>query len=144
MVECIFTIDCEIYGDGTGSLRELVYEPTERLIATFQKWDARFVAFVEVAELEMIEAEGTDPDIDLVKRQIRYFYEEGFEIGLHLHPQWYKGRYENGKWLLDDREYNLCALPHERIVQIVERSIKYLRSVLGEADFTPLSFRAGN
>ena len=144
MLECIFTIDYEIYGDGEGSLRELAYEPAERLLAVFQKWNAKFVVFVEAAELEIIDINGTDPAIDLVKQQIRDFYREGFELGLHLHPQWYNGRYEKGRWLLDDREYNLCALPHERIVQIVEGSLKYLRSVLGKSDFTPLSFRAGN
>ena len=144
MIECIFTIDYEIYGNGEGSLRELVYDPAERLMATFRKWNARFVPFVEVAELEMIEAKGTDQAIDLVKRQIRDFYREGFELGLHLHPQWYNARYENGRWQLDYSEYNLCTLPRERIVQIVDRSIAYLRDVLGMADFTPLSFRAGN
>ena len=27
MIECIFTIDYEIYGNGEGSLQQLVYEP---------------------------------------------------------------------------------------------------------------------
>lgn len=144
MIECIFTIDYEIYGDGEGSLRELIYEPAERLRAVFRKWNAKFVVFVEAAELEVIEKNGTDPAIDLVKQQLREFYEEGFELGLHLHPQWYNGRYENGRWLLDDREYNLCTLPQERIAQIVERSLNYMRSLVAEGDFTPLSFRAGN
>ena len=144
MIECIITIDYEIYGNGEGSLKELVYEPSERLREIFRKWNASFVAFVEVAELEMIEASGTDPAIDLVKNQIRDFYRERIELGLHLHPQWYTGRYDNGRWLLDDSEYNLCTLPQERIVQIVDRSIAYFRHVLGVADFTPLSFRAGN
>ena len=144
MIECVFTIDYEIYGNGEGSLRELVYEPAERLRTIFRKWNARFVPFVEVAELEMIEAKGTDQTIDLIKHQIRDFYGEGFDLGLHLHPQWYKARYENGRWLLDYSEYNLCTLPRERIVQIVDRSIAYFRKVLGVADFTPLSYRAGN
>jgi len=144
MIECIFTIDYEIYGNGEGSLKDLVYEPAERLRIIFRKWNARFVAFIEVAELEMIEAKETDPAIDLVKDQIRKFYGEGFEIGLHLHPQWYNSRYEAGRWELDYSEYNLCTLPKERIVRIVDRSIAYLRRVLDMPDFTPLSFRAGN
>ena len=144
MIECIFTIDYEIYGNGKGSLRELVYEPAERLMATFRKWKASLVIFVEVAELEMLKAKGTDKAIDLVEHQLRDFYREGFELGLHLHPQWYNARYENGMWLLDYSEYNLCTLPRERIVQIVDRSIAYFRKVLGVADFTPLSYRAGN
>jgi hypothetical protein len=144
MIECIFTIDYEIYGNGEGSLKSLVYEPAEKLGTIFRKWNAHFVAFVEVAELEIIEAKGTDPAIDLVKDQIRDFYCEGFELGLHLHPQWYNAQYENGKWLLDYSEYNLCTLPRDRIVQIVDRSIAYLRDILGVADFMPFSFRAGN
>ena len=51
MIECIFTLDYEIYGDGTGSLKELVYEPAEQLKAIFRKWNACFVNFVDVAEL---------------------------------------------------------------------------------------------
>jgi len=144
MVECIFTIDYEIYGNGDGSLGELIYEPAERLMAIFRKWNVRFVPFIEVAELEMIETKVTDPAIDLVKNQIRDFYREGFELGLHIHPQWYNAVYKDGRWLLDYGEYNLCILPQERIVQIVDRSIAYLRDVLGEANFTPFSFRAGN
>ena len=102
MIECIFTIDYEIYGNGQGSLRELVYEPTEKLMAIFRKWNVRFVVFVEVSELEMLESKGTDPAIDQVKHQIKDLYEEGFELGLHLHPQWYNARYEDGTWFLDE------------------------------------------
>ena len=144
MIECIFTIDYEIYGNGEGSLKELVFDPAEKLGNIFKKADCRFVAFIEVAELESIEAKGTDPVIDDVKTQIQMFYSEGFEIGLHLHPQWYKALYQDGQWRLDDSEYNLCTLPRERIVEIVDQSIGYLRKVLNKPDFTPLSFRAGN
>jgi hypothetical protein len=144
MIDCIFTLDYEIYGNGTGSLRDLVHDPGERLKEIFQKWNARFVAFVEVAEFEKIETWGTDPAIGLVKSQIRDFYQNGFEVALHLHPQWCNARYERGEWVLDYSEYNLCTLSPTRIAQIIERSLAYLRQVVGRSDFTPLSFRAGN
>jgi len=144
MIEFIFTIDYEIYGNGEGSLKELVYEPAEKIKDIFEKWNARFVAFIEVAEIEMIEAIYTDQAIDLVKHQINDFYRNGFELGLHLHPQWYNAGYENGKWRLDYDEYNLCTLPGDRIKEIVDRSIAYLQKLLGLSDFTPFSFRAGN
>jgi hypothetical protein len=144
MIKCIFTIDYEIYGNGEGSLEELVYEPAARLRAIFRRHGACLVPFIEVAELEMIEAQGSDPALPKVTQQIRDFRADGFELGLHLHPQWYNGQYTDGVWTLDYREYNLCTLPRERILEIVSRGINYLRSVLGEPDFTPLSFRAGN
>ena len=119
-------------------------EPAERLREIFLRHDARFVNFVEAAEFERIDELATDDCIGLVKRQIRQLHEEGFETGLHLHPQWYNAVFEQGKWLLDSAEYNLCELPAPRITQIVDRSLAYLRHVVGSASFTPLSFRAGN
>jgi hypothetical protein len=144
MIECIFTVDYEIYGNGTGSLGELVYGPAARMREIFLRRNVRFVPFVELAELEMIEARGTDPDIDLVKNQIRNFCKEGFELGLHFHPWWYNARYEDGRWVLDYSEYNLCALGEERIAKLLDRSISYLRRVVEIADYSPLSFRAGH
>lgn len=144
MIECLFTLDYEIFGNGEGALRELVYDPAERLTAIFEKWDARFVNFVEVAEFERIEEQGTDPCIGLVRKQIRELYQKGFEIALHLHPQWYNAHHDQGQWRLDYSEYNLCTLPRTRIVQIVERGLSYLRYAVDQTQFTPLSFRAGN
>lgn len=144
MIECIFTIDYEIYGNGEGSLKELVYEPTERIRTIFEKWHSRFVVFVEAAELEIIESHDTDPYITSVRRQVKSLFDEGFEIGLHLHPQWYNAQFHNGRWILDYSEYNLCTLSKQRIAHIIQRSIDYLRDILDEPDFTPTSFRAGN
>lgn len=144
MIEFAFTIDYEIYGNGTGDLKELVYDPGRQLKQLFERHKARFVTFVEVAELLKIDQYGTDPAIDLVKEQIREFHRDGFEVALHLHPQWANARYEGRRWLLDLAEYNLCSLAKERIVEIVDDALSYLRHVMDDAGFTPLSFRAGN
>jgi hypothetical protein len=144
MINFLFTIDYEIFGNGTGELNELVFEPARRLQELFRKYDARFVNFVEAAEFEKIEAFGSDSAVDLVRTQIREMYHEGFEIALHLHPQWANARRENGQWILDLDEYNLCTLPRPRITEIVSGALNYVRYVLDRSDFTPISFRAGN
>jgi len=144
MIECIFTLDYEIYGSGEGSLRELVYEPARELKCLFDQAGAKLVVFVEAAELEQIGAAGTDPAIHEVHHQLREFRQQGHEIGLHLHPQWYNARYRDGAWELDYAAYNLCTLPKPRIEEMINRSIAWLRSVLGDPQFTPVSFRAGN
>ena len=144
MIQCIFTIDYEIYGNGQGSLKELVYDPAQGLKRIFDEAEAKFVVFVEAAELERIDTLCTDSAIADVKRQVKKFHEEGFEIALHLHPQWCNAQYRNSKWELDYTEYNLCTLSNERIAEIVSRSIAYLRKILDRPDFSPLSFRAGN
>jgi hypothetical protein len=144
MIECIFTLDYEIYGNGRGALNELVREPTERLLEVFEKWGARFVNYVEVAEFEQIEAAGTDKATALVNRQVREMHRAGHEIALHLHPQWYNARFERGEWALDYAEYNLCTLAQPRIAEIVDRAVKHLAYMAGDAQFRPISFRAGN
>ncbi len=144
MIECIFTIDYEIFGNGSGSLRELVYEPAETLRGIFQKRKKRFVVFAEVAEFEMIEGKETDPDIELIKQQMIKFHQDGFEVGLHIHPGWYNAVHSNGNWILDYSEYNLSDLPKQRIEQIIDRAISYLRKLLDSVDYAPLSFRAGH
>jgi len=144
MIEVIFTVDYEIYGNGEGSLKEAAFEPAEKLYSLFARRKARFVIFAEVAELEIIEANAADADIGLIKSQLRRFYKEGVEFGLHIHPWWYGAHIENRKWLLDYDSYNLCTQPRERIDQILDRSLAYYRILLGSPSFVPICFRAGH
>jgi hypothetical protein len=144
MIEVIFSLDYEIYGDATGSLRELILEPAELLMKSFEKWHYPLVIFVEVAELKRIYQEKSDADIKAVFNQIRVLNSQGHEIAIHLHPQWSGAKYQNGQWEVDLLEYNLCSLPEERIREIVSDGINFLRFILGKSDYVPLSFRAGN
>jgi len=52
MIECVFTLDYEIYGSGEGSLQDLVLDPTQRLVDLFQEFGAPFVEAVEFAKTE--------------------------------------------------------------------------------------------
>jgi hypothetical protein len=144
MIQCIFTIDYEIYGNGQGMLQELVHEPARRLKSAFDEAGAKFVVFAEAAEFEQIAAARTDASIRAVEQQLAEFHQQGFEIALHLHPQWYNARFQEGQWELDYGEYNLCMLPRHRVEEILDRSLSYLRRVLGASEFTPRAFRAGN
>jgi len=144
MINCIFTIDYEIYGNGSGTLKELIYEPAKKLKEILDRAGAKIVVFVETTELEKINDFKADPAIQDVQNQILDLYKQGHEIALHLHPQWCNSRFSSGKWELDYREYNMCGLPEERICEIVDESINYLRTVLSDKHFTPFSFRAGN
>jgi len=144
MIDFLFTIDYEIFGNGTGTLEEHIHQPARKLLEIFRKWNAKMVIYVEPLELEKIEEYGTDPAIGQVRSQIKEAFAQGFEIGLHLHPQWFNAVHQNGRWLLDYSEYNVCKLPRERIARIFDRAINYLRSVLDQPDYNPVSFRAGN
>jgi hypothetical protein len=144
MIECVFTLDYEIYGNGEGSLNDLMYEPTKKLMQIFEEAGLRFVCFVEAVELEKIEEFRPDASIYNIRNQIWELHNRGFEIALHLHPQWSRAKRKNERWLVDYSEYNLCVLPRERVVQVVAGAIDYLRKTLELPTFTPLAYRAGN
>jgi peptidoglycan/xylan/chitin deacetylase (PgdA/CDA1 family) len=143
MIECIFTLDYEIYGNGQGSLRDLVLDPTQRLAEVFQEFDAPFVVFVEALEFAKMEKAKSDPDTAGVRVQLRALRAAGYEIALHLHPWWARARHEDGHWHLDWSERSICALQPERVEAIISGAIHYLRESLNDPHFTPLSFRSG-
>ena len=71
MIECVFTLDYEIYGNGEGSLRDLVLDPTRRLAKLFQEFGAPFVVFAEAVEFARMEEVQSDPDTAGVRAQLR-------------------------------------------------------------------------
>lgn len=143
MIECIFTLDYEIYGNGQGSLRDLVLDPTQRLAEVFQEFDAPFVVFAEAVEFAKMEEAQCDPDSAGVRAQMRELRAAGHEIALHLHPWWANARYEGGRWHLDWSERNIGTMEPARVEAIVSGAIRYLRDGLADPSFTPLSFRSG-
>lgn len=143
MIKCVFTLDYEIYGNGEGSLADLVLEPTRQLASVFEEFNSTFVVFAEAVEFPKIEEAQSDPDTREVRAQLRSLRANGHEIALHLHPWWSRAGYKNGRWLFDWSERNICSLSEERIESIVSEAIKYLRDALQDDAFTPVSFRSG-
>ena len=143
MIEFVFTLDYEIYGNGEGSLRDLVLEPTRRLADVFQEFSAPLVVFAEAVEFAKMEDVHSDPDSPRVRDQMRELRAAGHEIALHLHPWWANARYESGRWRMAWSERNIGALEPDRVEAIVSGAIRYLREALDDPHFTPLSFRSG-
>jgi peptidoglycan/xylan/chitin deacetylase (PgdA/CDA1 family) len=143
MIDVILTIDYEIFGNGTGSVREHILQPMEAMAGVFRQYRVKSVIFVEVAELQRLEVAG-NAAMPAVRTQLRRLRDEGHEIALHLHPQWYNARLVEQAWHLDYSEYNLCTLTETRIREMVGHGVEYLQTVLGDSRFTPFSFRAGN
>lgn len=144
MTEIIFSIDYELYGNGDGTLRELVFDPAAELAEVFDRHDAKFVVFVEALELARIKRAATDPDIGAVCDQIRRLHRDGHEVALHIHPQWANAQHRDGVWELDYSEYNLGELSRGRIESIVDECLEFLRSEIQDESFRPIAFRAGN
>lgn len=140
----IFTIDYEVYGDGAGDVFRDVVGPTEMLAELFRRRNKRFVLFVESLEFIRMKQGGWRREVDAVERQVRTLRDEGFEIGLHVHSQWHRASFQEGRWRVDVSEYVLPSLGTERIKEIIDDSIEALTIMLGDPGYSPKSFRSGN
>jgi len=144
MISCIFTLDYEVYGDGSGTLSDLVLTPADALKRLFDQYNVPFVLFVEAAEFQAIEAAGEDAAIGAVKAQVQAFYEQGIEIGLHMHPWWYRAARLNDRWALDYSRYNICDLPETLVAPMLDDLLCYLRTLVDDYRFVPIAHRAGH
>jgi hypothetical protein len=144
MIYIIFTLDYEIFGNGTGSLEQHVFNPTVKLNKIFDQFGFKYVNFVEAAELIKIEEYSSDKKINDVVNQIKEMYLNGYEIALHIHPQWFNAAFLKRKWELDYNEYNLALLEPDKINAYLGSCISYLQNILNDSLYIPTSYRAGN
>jgi hypothetical protein len=113
----VVSVDYEIFGNGEGDVRQHITDPTERMAKLCEKYGAPLTVFFEVEEYLVFEkfrdalvaTLGYDPAA-LIRQQIVDLARRGHDIQLHLHPQWYRADYKNGKWTLDTDKMTVDSL----------------------------------
>jgi hypothetical protein len=120
MIDIILTADYEIYGDGSGDVREKLIKPTEKILELCRHYGAKLTIFFEVVEYwafikagpkGLIEDLGYDPAA-LMKQQLCQALDDGHDVQLHIHPQWLDSRYIRGKgWQLNLAYWRLPMAP---------------------------------
>ena len=51
MLQVIFTLDYEIHGNGEGCPRELMVEPTRRMLELFDQFGAKLTIMADIGEI---------------------------------------------------------------------------------------------
>lgn len=128
MRHVLFTIDYEIFGNGSGDVRQHVVDPTERMARIAERYEMPLVIYVEVEEYlafqrhaaELTLALGYDP-ARLIREQMHDLARRGHDVQLHLHPEWYGSRLINGRWQLDFTKRTVDSL-----FETVEETTAYL------------------
>src|SRR5690242_445995 len=113
----VLSVDYEIFGNGEGDVRQHVIDPTERMARLCEKYGAPLTVFFEVEEYLAFEKFrealskqlGYDPAA-LIRQQIIGLAKRGHDIQLHLHPQWHRADYQNGKWILEREKMTVDSL----------------------------------
>lgn len=117
MRKIVVTTDHEIFGNGTGDVRQHVIEPTERMCRIGEKYGVPVTIFFEVEEFlsfrehatELKKVWGYDGAAEM-EQQARELSERGHDIQLHIHPQWYEATRTGGEWQLQMENLTVDSL----------------------------------
>ncbi len=147
----LFTLDYEINGDGTGSVDDLMVDPTWDLMELLEAHGARLTILAEVAEIiqfrDHFERTGQDTfSYKRIAEQLRTAVQRGHDVQLHIHPSFMTAEYRDGSWQQNWDEYSFGGLSAARATEVVAQCKSYLEELLRpiRPDYQCTAFRAGN
>lgn len=161
MIHLIFSLDYEIFGNGSGDVRRDMIEPTHRLLDLCDKYQAKVTIMLEVGEywaMKKAEQEGLlqlgySPSRE-IEEQVQYAAKNGHDVQLHLHPWWIGAELKNGKWQLNPHYRRISDLPNGTgtendqlsITGVLLQGKKTLEKIIKPvcADYKCFVYRAGS
>ena len=146
----IISNDWELYGDGSGDFYENQYKPTEELLKTCEEHGAKLTLMAEVgqqwAHPKLGETEKWAFEIAAAwENQVKDAVKRRHDVQLHLHPQWFKATFIDGKWVLDSKYSVFSGLSQSEQEEILKAGKEYLENLLRPVDseYSCIGFRAG-
>ncbi len=146
-----FTLDYEIHGNGDGNPMDLMVNPTWRLMDLLEKYGQRVTIMADVAEIlkfrEYYEQTGDDKfGVVQIEEQLCDAIKRGHDVQLHIHSSYFNAVWDGKHWDQYIEEYNMAALPYQRINEMVGKCVCYLQNLLSpiNPDYRCHIFRAAN
>lgn len=147
----VFTLDYEIHGNGDGDPWRLMVEPTWRLMTLLEKYGRKLTIMADVAEILAFKRYFAETRKDVfhvaeIESQLQDAIRRGHDVQLHIHSSWFNAKWDGRKWDQCIEEYNMAALPIERIDVMVSQCVDYLNTLLSpvKSDYKVWLFRAAN
>lgn len=151
MLQVLFTLDYEIHGNGQGSPRDLMVEPTGRMLRQFDRYGAKLTVMADIGEILRFRRHAQETGADdycygEISDQLRTAVGTDHDVQLHVHPSYFDATLRDGRWQQNYAEYNVAGLSFERIDEIVRTGKSYLEGLLQPVDesYRCLAFRAAN
>lgn len=145
-MKILLTLDYELFLDDIiGTVENSLIKPMQHFHAVCKKHNVRATIFVDAAYLYMLNKlrsqwSALQEDYDKVVENIKWLEQEGHDIELHIHPQWYYSTYDKDGWHLDWEHYKLSTAPYEESLRLFTESKNLLDSIIGRKT---IAFRAG-
>lgn len=144
------TDDWELRGNGSGDIEEIQFRPMRELVRIYNQHGVRSTFNAEVMQqLTFRRFEAEFPELkelaDKWDSHVREAFRAGQDIQLHLHPQWTRAEYRDGKWKLGG-DWSILNYDEETAFNLLRIGKEYLESLLRpiNPDYRCVSFRAGS
>lgn len=143
----LFTLDYEIHGNGDGNPMDLMVEPTYRLMTLLEKYGQHLTIMADVAEILAFKREPSfAKQVEAIESQLRNAIQRGHDVQLHIHSSYFKSQWDGKHFDQCIEEYNMAALPIERIDEMAGQCVHYLEELLRpiKPDYKVWLYRAAN
>ncbi len=142
--------DFEVMGNGLGNTAYHQYIPGNFLQNLCENLNIRMSFMVDVVHiLELKKYAGQSADLKFqvrtLENTLRQMAERGFDVQLHLHPQWFNAAYKAPFFYLN-KCWNLGQYKPEEQKQMIEGAVEYLTNLLVpiKSDYKLRAFKAGS
>ena len=142
----IFTLDYELFGNGSGCIDKCLIDPTAKCQSLLEQAGAPLTVFVETLELANFAALEREPIRSQnhgIAAQLKLLLENGHKLELHLHPQWMSAQKKDTGWQLDYEKWRIGDLSDTEITECVNRGLSFLSRFKTQENMTSPVFRAG-
>lgn len=149
-IQLALTDDWELRGDGSGDIEQIQFRAMRELIDLYDSHGIKSTFNVEVMQqLTFRTLQESYPPLkklaDTWDEHVRMAYSRGHDIQLHIHPQWSKVNFENGRWKLSGN-WSLLNYDPAESYRMLSESKAYLERLLAplNPNYRCLSFRSGS
>ena len=148
MIKLMLHDDWEIYMNGSGDPKSLMFDKAKEILDICDKYGAKYTFFAEVGQqFAMLESNHKEHRVfaqeweNILKNAIK----RGHDVQLHFHPQWIGAKWENGEWQLDLKNQSIAKMTYDEIYFHLLKGKNYLSELLSYFNYNHevLAFRAG-
>ncbi|PYS47252.1 MAG: hypothetical protein DMF68_16555 [Acidobacteria bacterium] len=148
-IHLALTDDWELRGNGSGRIAQIQFHPMKELRRIYESYGVRSTFNVEVMQQLAFRKfqdkhKELKPLADEWDDHVREAFRHGQDIQLHVHPQWSKVQYKNGRWILSG-DWALPNYDQDTAYSMLAESKTYLEELLHPLDpaYRCVAFRAG-
>lgn len=145
-----FTLDYELFGDGSGDVYVHQIETTYKLVETLETYGAKLTVFFEYGQYLFYERFAErEPQFavrnKLIRSQLVDLIKRGHDVQLHLHPTWIGASIDQGVVILKASQFDITKLEDDLMLETLKDGKRFLEELLVKynPNYKCIAFRAG-